>query len=117
MYNIISSLCIPTLQAKYNIVKNVHEELRGLYQWLEVDFHPLKLAERVAAPLKYIASNNELNQYVPALQDITTTRVLKQVCITRCPIAFMSFGFAQPCGCCATHFSPGSVLTLAILQG
>ena len=60
-------------------MNNVHEELRNLYQWLEVEFHPLNLSERVSGPLKFIAGRDDLSQYVPALQDITTTRVLKQV--------------------------------------
>ena len=61
----------------------MHDELRGLYNWLEVEFHPLKLSQLVAAPLKFIAGREDLSQYVTALQDITTTRVLKQVRVGR----------------------------------
>ena len=64
---------------KYNILQYVHPELQNLYRWLEVEFHPLKLSSRVASSLEFIEKNKDLNQYVPALQDITIMRLLKQV--------------------------------------
>ncbi|ESO99059.1 hypothetical protein LOTGIDRAFT_142293 [Lottia gigantea] len=64
---------------KHGVMQNVYPELRSLYQWLEVDFHPLSLYKRVTAPLDTIAKNDELSQYEPALEDIVITRVLKQV--------------------------------------
>ena len=64
---------------KYNIVQSVYPELQNLYQWLEVDFHPLKIASRVQSSLEFIAKKDDLALYIPALQDITIMRVIKQV--------------------------------------
>ena len=64
---------------KYNIVQFVYPELQNLYQWLEVEFHPLKLASRVQSSLEFIAKKDDLAPYIPALQDITVMRVIKQV--------------------------------------
>ena len=66
---------------KYNIVQFVYPELQNLYQWLEVDFHPLKLASHVQSCLDFIATKEDLAPYIPALQDITIMRVIKQVMI------------------------------------
>jgi len=57
----------------------VFPELKSLYNILEVDFHPLKLYEKVRPCMDYVAANEDLAQYVPALEDIIVTRVLKQV--------------------------------------
>jgi len=57
----------------------VYPELINLYQWLEVEFHPLKLSGRLSTALEFIAKKEELARYVPALQDITIIRVVKQV--------------------------------------
>ncbi len=67
------------LQVKYNIINYVYPELQNLYKWLEVEFHPLKLASRVQGSLQFLETKEELKQYVSALQDITITRLLKQV--------------------------------------
>ena len=64
---------------KYNILNHVYPELQDLYKWLELEFHPLKLASRVESSLKFLETKDELAPYVPALQDITITRLLKQV--------------------------------------
>ena len=64
---------------KYNIVQFVYPELQNLYLWLEVEFHPLKLASRVQSSLEFIAKKDDLVPYIPALQDITIMRVIKQV--------------------------------------
>ena len=72
-------LCSFWLQVKYNIVQFVYPELQNLYQWLEVEFHPLKLASRVQGSLDFIAKKDDLAPYIPALQDITIMRVIKQV--------------------------------------
>jgi hypothetical protein len=68
-------------QMKYNVVQFVNPELHNLYKWLEVEFHPLKLAQRISSSLEYIEKNEELVQFIPALQDITIMRILKQVCV------------------------------------
>ena len=61
---------------KYGIVQHVYPELINLYQWLEVEFHPLKLSSRVMTALDFIGKKEELVRYVPALQDITIMRVV-----------------------------------------
>lgn len=64
---------------KYNIIQFVNPELQNLYNWLEVDFHPLCLHDRVKAPVEFIAGVDDLNQYMNCLENIIITRVLKQV--------------------------------------
>ena len=64
---------------KYGIHQQCYEELKPLYQTLEVEFHPLKLSERVAKPMEFISGHKDLKNYVSALQDITITRLIKQV--------------------------------------
>lgn len=66
-------------QVKFNLIQYVVPELNNLYQWLEVEFHPLKLSARIAPSIEYIEQNEDLAQYVPALEGIIITRVLKQV--------------------------------------
>ena len=70
--------------AKYNIVQHVYPEIRDLYKWLELEFHPLKLSERVSKCLAFIENNQELVnekyvQYVPAIKEIAVVRLLKQI--------------------------------------
>lgn len=57
----------------------VYPELKNLYNILEVDFHPLKLYEKIKPCIEFIEKNDDLAQYVPALEDIIVTRILKQV--------------------------------------
>ena len=69
---------------KYNVIQHVFPETRDLYKWLEVEFHPLKLSERVAKCLDFIETNQELVnenyvQYVQAIKEIAVTRLLKQI--------------------------------------
>lgn len=66
-------------QAKHGITGYVYPELKNLYNILEVDFHPLKLYEKIKPSMEFIMANDDLMQYVPALEDIIVTRVLKQV--------------------------------------
>jgi len=64
---------------KYNIVQCVYPELQNLYNWLEVDFNPLKLASRIQSSLEFISKKEELVQYTAALQDITIMRIVRQI--------------------------------------
>ena len=64
---------------KYNIVQHVYPEIKNLYHFLEVEFHPLKLSGRITTQLDFLNTKEELAPYVSALQDITITRLLKQV--------------------------------------
>ena len=69
---------------KFNLLQYVPRQLRELYQWLEVDFHPLKLSERVSSTLQWITEQTrepELVQYIPHLQNIIISRVLQQVTV------------------------------------
>jgi translation initiation factor 3 subunit A len=68
--------------ARFGIVQAATQPLQDLYQWLEVDFHPLKLCDRVQTTLKFVESSEDmslLQQYLPALREITLVRLLKQV--------------------------------------
>jgi len=60
-----------------------------MYQWLEVDFHPLKLASRVQTSLDFIAKKDDLAPYIPALQDMTIMRVIKQVKLYSAPTLYV----------------------------
>ncbi|KAI0236259.1 Eukaryotic translation initiation factor 3 subunit A [Lamellibrachia satsuma] len=64
---------------KYNMVQHVYPEIKNLYHFLEVEFHPLKLSGRVTVLLDFLGTKEDLAPYVSALQDITITRLLKQV--------------------------------------
>ena len=64
---------------KLNIIQYVHPEIQNLYNYLEMEFHPLKLYDSVKSSIEFISNNEELSQYIPALEEIIITRVLKQV--------------------------------------
>lgn len=66
-------------QVKLNIIQYVHPEIQNLYNYLEMEFHPLKLYDSVKSSIEFISNNEELSQYIPALEEIIITRVLKQV--------------------------------------
>ena len=68
--------------ARFGIVQAATQPLQDLYQSLEVDFHPLKLCDRVQTTLKFVEGSEDmaqLQQYLPALREITLVRLLKQV--------------------------------------
>ncbi|OCT69750.1 hypothetical protein XELAEV_18036674mg [Xenopus laevis] len=68
---------------RFNALQHVVPEVKELYNWLEVDFHPLKLCTRVTKVLDWIKEQAEkepeLQQYVPQLQSNTVLRLLQQV--------------------------------------
>merc|ERR1712158_175514 len=68
---------------RFGVVSVATEPLQDLHKWLEVEFHPLSLCKRVEATLKVIEDDNDeksqLQQYLPALREITLVRLLKQV--------------------------------------
>ncbi|XP_046545419.1 eukaryotic translation initiation factor 3 subunit A-like [Haliotis rubra] len=92
----------PTRQAlikdlmKYNVTQYVHPELQNLYRYLEVDFHPLSLVQRVTPCLEFIGKTEELSCYNPALEDIVITRVLKQVSQVYQTVEFSRFASLVP---------------------
>lgn len=73
---------------KFNIIQYVHPEIQNLFKYLEVEFHPLRLYDRVKASIEFISNNEDLSQYIPALEEIIITRVLKQVSQVYQTIAF-----------------------------
>ncbi|XP_039249045.2 eukaryotic translation initiation factor 3 subunit A-like [Styela clava] len=67
---------------KHNILQYTPKQLRDLFQWLEVDFHPLRLSARVGQSLQWIREQTrepELAQYITALEGNVVSRVLQQV--------------------------------------
>ncbi|XP_030297901.1 eukaryotic translation initiation factor 3 subunit A isoform X3 [Sparus aurata] len=68
---------------RFNLLQYVVPDIKELYNWLEVDFHPLKLSGRVTKVLNWVRDQAEkeadLQQYVPHLQSNTILRLLQQV--------------------------------------
>uniref|UniRef100_A0A669CV71 Eukaryotic translation initiation factor 3 subunit A n=1 Tax=Oreochromis niloticus TaxID=8128 RepID=A0A669CV71_ORENI len=68
---------------RFNLLQYVVPDVKELYNWLEVDFHPLKLSGRVTKVLNWVRDQAEkepdLQQYVPHLQSNTILRLLQQV--------------------------------------
>ncbi|KAG8435820.1 hypothetical protein GDO86_013674 [Hymenochirus boettgeri] len=68
---------------RFNVMQHVVPEVKELYNWLEVDFHPLKLCTRVTKVLDWVKDQAErepeLQQYIPQLQSNTILRLLQQV--------------------------------------
>ncbi|KAG8542404.1 hypothetical protein GDO81_026793, partial [Engystomops pustulosus] len=68
---------------RFNVLQHVVPEVKELYNWLEVDFHPLKLSGRVTKVLDWVKEQAEkepeLQQYVAQLQNNTILRLLQQV--------------------------------------
>lgn len=80
----------------------VIQEVKDLYHLLEHDFFPLDLASKVQPLLTKIAKFGgklssassvpevQLSQYVPALEKLTTLRLLQQV---HCPVSSFFWGY------------------------
>ncbi|XP_076025354.1 eukaryotic translation initiation factor 3 subunit A [Genypterus blacodes] len=68
---------------RFNLLQYVVPDVKELYNWLEVDFHPLKLSGRVTNVLNWVREQAEkesdLQHYVPHLQNNTILRLLQQV--------------------------------------
>ncbi|KAM6998138.1 eukaryotic translation initiation factor 3 subunit A isoform 2-T2 [Tautogolabrus adspersus] len=68
---------------RFNLLQYIVPEVKELYNWLEVDFHPLKLSGRVTKVLNWVRDQAEkesdLQHYVPHLQSNTILRLLQQV--------------------------------------
>ncbi|PVD29624.1 hypothetical protein C0Q70_08879 [Pomacea canaliculata] len=94
--------CPPTRQSlvkdlvKYGSLQYVTSELQNLYHYLEVEFHPLQLYPKVQPLVQFIAGNEDLAMYVPLLEDIIITRVLKQVSQVYQTIEFKRFASLVP---------------------
>ncbi|XP_045606650.1 eukaryotic translation initiation factor 3 subunit A [Procambarus clarkii] len=66
---------------RFNVVSAVPQELQNLYRLMEVEFDPLHLCTRMQGNIEWIQEHPELGltQYVGALQEMTITRLVKQV--------------------------------------
>jgi translation initiation factor 3 subunit A len=77
-------MCVLTselIQVRVNVVSLASPRLQDLYGWLEVDFHPLQLCTRVHTVVEELCADegSPLQQYVPALQDVTLVRLIRQI--------------------------------------
>ena len=66
-----------------NVTLNVIPEISNLYQWIEIDFEPLKLCDKVNNVLNVIKDLDDYQQYVKPLMEVTATRMLRQVRMTK----------------------------------
>ena len=67
---------------RMNVLQHALPPLQELYRCLEVDFHPLVLCNRVQQVIDFMEKSTEcpeLKQYITALKDVTTMRLLKEV--------------------------------------
>lgn len=66
---------------RVNVVGLAAPQLQDLYSWLEVEFDPLNLCTHVQRVVENLQAeeNSQLVQYVPALQDVTLVRLIRQV--------------------------------------
>ncbi|XP_050310382.1 eukaryotic translation initiation factor 3 subunit A [Anthonomus grandis grandis] len=67
---------------RVNVVNLATPQLQDLYRCLEVEFDPLNLCPRVNQVIEQIKSDEggaALQQYIPALQDVTLMRLVRQV--------------------------------------
>ncbi|KAH9508590.1 Eukaryotic translation initiation factor 3 subunit A [Bulinus truncatus] len=81
---------------KHGSIQFAYPELQNMYQYLEVEFHPLSLYKKVKPIVDFIEQNEDLAQYVPQLEDIIITRVLKQVAQVYQQIKFSRFASLVP---------------------
>lgn len=61
------------------LLKRVKPEIRGLYQILEVDFHPLSICKKISPILTQIGSDPDMEKYVLPLQQVILTRLFQQL--------------------------------------
>ena len=52
-----------SLQVRFNVVQYVVPEVKELYNWLEVDFHPLKLCSRVSK-VGFVFSSTQWKKFI-----------------------------------------------------
>lgn len=67
--------------ARLNVINLATPQLQDLYNWLEVEFHPLLLCTRVQSVIESLQAeeSSPLLQYIPALQDVTLVRLVRQI--------------------------------------
>ncbi|CAF3677801.1 unnamed protein product [Rotaria socialis] len=66
---------------KQGVLNFVHPELKNMYEWLEVEFHPLRISSKMEEGIQFVENlaQPEYSQYMPALRDVTVVRLLQQV--------------------------------------
>ena len=67
---------------RMGVLQHAMPPLQELYRILEIDFHPLLLCNRVLQVIDFMEKSTEcpdLKQYITALKDVTTMRLLKEV--------------------------------------
>ena len=70
---------------RMNVVALATPQLQELHLWLEEEFNPLQLCIKVNSIVENIKieeSSTGLVQYIPALQDVTLIRLIRQVIIS-----------------------------------
>ena len=55
------------------------DELRQLYQLLEMEYDPLSLCTHVTPILTSLEENDVLKQYMEPLKEVTVVRLIKEV--------------------------------------
>lgn len=78
---------------RLNVLQLAAPQFQNLYKWLEVEFDPLNLCERVQSIIEEITvdENNPYGQYTQALQDVTLVRLVRQVSQVYQSIEFSRF--------------------------
>lgn len=78
---------------RLNVLQLAAPQFQNLYKWLEVEFDPLNLCERVQNIIQEITvdENNPYAQYTQALQDVTLVRLVRQVSQVYQSIEFSRF--------------------------
>ena len=66
---------------KQGVLNFVYPELKNMYEWLEVEFNPLKLSSKIEESIQFVEklAQPEYSQYMPALRDVTVVRLLQQI--------------------------------------
>ncbi|CAM1317879.1 EIF3A (predicted), partial [Pycnogonum litorale] len=67
---------------RQNVLPYAMTQIQELHKWLEIEFHPLDLCDRIDVCLKELEKNEELvelQHYIPAVQKISVMRLLFQV--------------------------------------
>jgi translation initiation factor 3 subunit A len=66
---------------KQGVLNFVYPELKNMYEWLEVEFHPLKISAKMEEGIQFVEklSQPDYSQYMPALRDVTVVRLLQQI--------------------------------------
>ncbi|CAF4576843.1 unnamed protein product [Rotaria sp. Silwood1] len=66
---------------KQGVLNFVYPELKNMYEWLEVEFNPLKLSAKMEESIQFVEklAQPEYSQYMPALRDVTVVRLLQQI--------------------------------------